>query len=256
MNHIIITDIFNNKIYTDGDKYQFLIIHTDKPHSLLTKLSNVSNIDGIWKLNMHTIKKVLHAKNINPNLFNSAGDIWLPTSLLPNKMELLIVNDSVSVHPVDYIKIDSYTDLNIWKPVSPNNYNEIGFIASQNKPPLDQTKVINKAYLLEIEGQSSIVGRNSNMNEFNLLGNINSSSHTIDKTKLKKRVWKSSMEGKKTVLLEPEIPWYTMKEQDKIEPKTINIKSIMLQEQIDINVIISSLSLIILLLIVISYCFK
>lgn len=277
MDHIVITDIFNNKIYNtvDVNIMPFILIHTNKPHLILRKISSVSDVDGIWTLIIPTIHKILQVNKIDPLKFSSLGDIWYPSVSLPHKLVIPLVNINISAFPIDYVKLDNYTDLNIWKPICTSDYHELGLIASQIKPPLDQIRVVNKNYLIEYPGPTNIIVRNTNMNEYNFLSNIESNKYTIDKQKLnklyhQKQSDKKTYEGKKTILIEPEIPWYALKYNDIMQqepqvesdrlPSTaklpVNSATKSIQDQININVILSSLSLLILLLIVISHYLK
>ena len=237
MNYIAITDISGNNIDNDKDinsKLPFILVHTTQPYLLLEKVSSVPEIDGIWKLVLPTIFHILYVNKINPNNFAPVGDIWLPSPTLPKQLSILLVNTDIDVskYPIDYVKLDSYTNFNIWKPICPRGYQEIGLIASPTKPSLRAIKVINNKYLLEYMGKSNVKGRNTNMNEFNLLSNIEIKKYTVNKTKLsnkntvsnnndnvaledtitndKTQSWKTH-EGKRVMLVEPDIPWYITK---------------------------------------------
>lgn len=231
MNYIAITDIFGNKINNDKDnsKLPFILIHTTQPSLVLEKVSKAPEIDGIWKLVLPSIFHVLHINNLNPDNFAQVGDIWLPSPALPKKVIILLVNNNsnISQYPIDYIKLDSYTDFNIWKPISPKGYQEIGLIASYTKPSLRAMKVINNKYLSEYTNKSIVKGRNTNMNEFNLLSNIEIKKYTINKndnnvandiiTDDKTQSW-TTHEGKRVILIEPDIPWYILKGRTNAPP--------------------------------------
>ena len=188
MNYIVITDIFGNKIYNDMDtnsKLPFILVHTTQPYLLLEKVSKVPEVDGIWKLVLSTLFHILYINKITPNNFAPVGDIWLPTPTLPKELSILLVNTdkSLSSFPIDYVKLDTYTDVNIWKPICPQGYQEIGLIASNTKPSTKAIKVINNKFLIEYNGELIVKGRNTNMNDFNFLSNIESKKYTIDRTK-------------------------------------------------------------------------
>jgi hypothetical protein len=282
MDHIGITDIFNNKVSpSKAHILPFILIHTNKPHLILTKVSDILNTDGVWKPIQPVISKILHANNINPDRFGTLGDIWFPYTTLPQQLVIPLVNSNISSHPLDYVKIDNYANLNIWKPVAPNHYHEIGLVVSLGKPKLNEVRVLDRKYITPYAGQSDIVLRNTNMNEYHLLANIESIKHTIYKDLLKEKInidpintiqqsldplpsiaknngkW-DTCEGKKFVLIEPDTPWYKSKnnstpsESIKNEPTQTEPIS----KQIDLNVIICSLSLFMLLLFVIRYYFN
>ena len=188
MNYIVITDIFGNTISDDIDynsKLPFILIHTAQPYLLLEKVSKIPEVDGIWQLVLPTIFHTLYINKVNPDNFAPVGDIWLPSPSLPKELSILLVNTNktFSAFPIDYIKLDSYTNFNIWKPLCPIGYQEIGLIASTTKPSVRAIKVINNKYLIEYNGDISVKGRNTNMNDFNLLSNIESKKYTIDRTK-------------------------------------------------------------------------
>ena len=182
MNYIVITDIFGNKINNNeiiNNNLPFIIIHGN-PKLLLSH-----KIDGIWKIILPSLHQILNSNNFNPQLFHTVGDIWLNAQELPNKIMILLANSNklISAYPIDYVKIDTYVDTNIWKPITPPGFQEIGLIASSIKPSITDIKVINSKYLIEYDGELITKGRNTNMNEFNLLSNIESKKFTINKIK-------------------------------------------------------------------------
>jgi hypothetical protein len=243
MNHTVITDVFGNK-NIDYNKVPFILIQTTKPLLFLEKITNASHIDSIWKLNYSKLSKILAINQIDPKTFYQVGDIWIPSKMTPNKIVIILTNINYSTYPIDYIKIDTYTEFNIWKPLSPNGFVEMGNIASTNKPSLKEIRVVNSKYIKEYNGSSNVVGRNTNMNEFNLLSNIINKKYTIDNSKLinnshnKKIIkensdestssqssesWKTHI-GKKVMLIQPDIPWYITKK--KTIPEYLIVQSI------------------------------
>lgn len=188
MNYIRITDILGNKIPKDRDynsSIPFILIHTTQPYLLLDKVSGTEN-DGIWKHKLPAIFHILYINSINPVNFGPVGDIWLPSSVLPNELTLLFVNSNtkISSFPIDFIKIDNYTNMNIWKPICQRGYQEMGLIASESKPSLKSIKCVSSDYLISYNSEQIVVGRNTNMNEFNLLSNIELPKFTINRNKL------------------------------------------------------------------------
>jgi hypothetical protein len=86
--------------------------------------------------------------------------------------------------PIDFVKIDNYIDICIWKPICPTGYRELGLVASLNKPSVRSIRVINFKYLKEYNKETEVKGRNTSMNEFNFLSNIEIKKLTVDQTKL------------------------------------------------------------------------
>lgn len=188
MNYIRITDILGNKIPKDRDynsSLPFILIHTTQPYLLLEKVSGTEN-DGIWKLKLSAIFHILYINSINPVNFAPLGDIWLPSPTLPNELILMLVNsdNKISIFPNDFVKIDNYTNINIWRPICQRGYQELGLIASESKPSLKSVKCINENYLVPYNSDQIVVSRNTNMNEFNLLSNIELPKFTINRNKL------------------------------------------------------------------------
>jgi hypothetical protein len=189
MNSIIITDIFGNKISSSKEtngKLPFIILHSIQPYLILEKISKGSETEGIWKPNAQTIFHILYSNSINPINFSPVGDIWYTDSKLPKEFQLLLVNTdtNISRFPIDFVKIDNYSELSIWRPISPRGYQEMGLIASQEKPSLRSLKVINDKLLAPFNNEVAVSGRNTHMNEFYLLSNIELKKYTIDRTKL------------------------------------------------------------------------
>jgi len=293
MNKVVITDIFgdnllkNNQIY---NKLPFLMMHSTQPSLLLNKISN--SYDSIWKICLPSLNNILHYYDINPQYFSILGDIWFPYIDLPDTVTILLTNidNNLSSYPIDFIKIDTYVNTNIWKPICPNGFTGLGLITEINKPSLKSLKIINNNFITKYIGNSIVVGRNTNMNEFNLLSNIEFEKYTIDKNKLnpmslkvisnkskqnkycklispnifkshnieKKNQdqfnnipWKTCI-GKKVILVQPSTTWYNKKKlsSQPIENKDINFVN---KKKMDSNVIVCSLLLLILLLILIRH---
>ncbi|QKF94080.1 putative vacuolar protein sorting-associated protein 62 [Fadolivirus algeromassiliense] len=188
MNYIRITDIFGNNIPKDRDynsSLPFILIHTSQPYLLLEKILTTEN-DGIWKLKLSTIFHILYIHSVNPTSFAPLGDIWLPSPVLPAEITILLTNtdNRISSFPIDFIKLDNYTNVNIWKPICNRGYQELGLIASEIKPSLKSVKCIHENYLISYNSSQQVVSRNTNMNEFNLLSNIELPKFTINRNKI------------------------------------------------------------------------
>lgn len=186
MNYTVITDIFGNKILPDNNNIiPFLLINTTQPYLLFEKVSELSENDNILKIKLPYLYQILNANNINSSDYSSLGDIWISTKNIPSELSVILVNNDnkISSYPIDFIKIDNYYNINIWKPVNPKGYQEIGLIASPNKPSLRSMRVINNNFIIEINNESIVKGRNTNMNEFNLLSNIGINKFTINRSK-------------------------------------------------------------------------
>lgn len=177
MNYIVITDILGNEI--SSDNIPFIIIHTNQPYSVLENLA-----DNIWKIKLPAIFHILYINKINPNHFSPMGDIWYST--VPTNIQILLINNDndLSRYPIDFVKIDNYLNLSIWKPISPKGFTGIGLIASSEKPSLRSMKVINDKFITPYNHETMNIGRNTNANEFHLLSNIELKQYTIDKQNL------------------------------------------------------------------------
>lgn len=189
MNYIAITDIFGNKLDKDNEHNNFLpfiLIHSTQPHLLIELVE--SDNDSIWKLIFPTIMHVLYTNKLNPARFSPVGHIWLPISKLPNKITLLLVNTdhNISRYPIDYVHVNVYESVNIWKPIAPTNFKPIGYIASKEKPPLNMLRVINNDLVTVFRGDEEVVGNNINMNEFQLLCVVGNNRYTIKRSTLLK----------------------------------------------------------------------
>jgi len=188
MNYNVITDIYGNVVPKDrevSNNYPFILIHTTQPQLMLQKITTENANDGIWKVNIPTVEHILYNNQIDPNTFSPLGDIWLNSNELPNKFTILLVNNnpSISMYPIDFVKIDNYIDISIWKPIAPRGYYEMGLVASHNKPPLKSLKVVNTKYLMDFKSEMPVVDKNTAMNEFNLLSNVDAKKFTINRTK-------------------------------------------------------------------------
>jgi hypothetical protein len=293
---ISITDISKNNISQNKEKNNnlpFLIINSPDVNTtkLLLKLpagkdDNKTNI--ICKLNYQYIHFLLKSNNITPEYFCPLGDIWINKELNENPINILLVNTSVSIKPIDYIKIDNYWSFSIWKPVCPDGYNALGFVASAQKPSINMVRVLSSTLLTEYNNTTvPIRGRNINMNEYDLLTTIGEKFYTINKSMFIKNneitnkgdlisnddcdVWSIKHEYGIS-LLEDDDPWYDEKkvEYDKLSPysTSINISENFTQDNEDIqgvipekpyinfNIIVCSLLLLISLMISMRYYYK
>ena len=244
---INILDIFKNKISINDAKINnlpFIIINYNTnnldDYSLVVKINGPntsrSNLeiglphnDNIFKLNYQKVYNVLKSNNINPMQFAPLGDIW--SNKTPNVFNILLVNTNISIKPIDYVKIDNYYNYTIWKPIGPNGYSPLGFLASINKPSVNMLRLLPNAFLKEFHNSNMAESRNTNMNEYDLLATINEKYYTIDKlifvkrsdTELNKNtpeildVWTKQTKGEIT-LLEDDDPWHADKkmEHDKL----------------------------------------
>lgn len=187
MNYIVISDIFGNKLPKDLDannRLPFILIHTTQPYLLLNQVTNISKYDNIWTLLGERILHALYMHSINPRQFAPLGDIWFPSKTLPKEMKIILANISspLSAYPVDYVKLDNYHDTFIWNPIPPAGYKAVGLVASVDKPSTRKIKVINEKYLVNYNKQTQMVGKNTSMNEFNLLSHIGINKYTINRT--------------------------------------------------------------------------
>jgi len=185
MNYVTITDIFGNT-QVNYNLLPFIIIHSTKPDLLAQIISK--GTDCIMKITGSAIYHLLHSYNTNPDIFVPLGDFWFPTNQIPKKVSLIMVNSQygLSTNPIDYVKIDNYGEICIWKPICSADYQEIGIIASQQKPNLTNMHVLHKSIIMPFNGETSSTGRNTNMNEFNLLSNTSQDKYTINRTKFLK----------------------------------------------------------------------
>ena len=154
---IHITDIFKNNVSTNkelNNNLPFVIINTPNVNNttLLIKIPNTGNSDIIYKLNYQYIYQLLKANNVDPENFAPLGDIWFNKT--PTIVNIILINIKISVKPVDYIKIDNYYNLSIWKPIGPTGYNAVGFIASVTKPSNNVIRLIPNVFLTEYNNKN------------------------------------------------------------------------------------------------------
>jgi hypothetical protein len=221
-----ITDILKNNISNDKNTNNMLpfIIINSNDKQLLIKLTNSTN-NVICKLNYQYIYSLLKSKNVDPEYFCPLGDIWINRLADNNPINVLLVNTNISIKPIDYIKIDNYYNYSIWKPVGPSGYSSLGFVASIQKPKNNIIRLIPNMFLSEYKNNTAVIeGRNTNMNEYDLLATINEKFYTINKSlftskntnnELKKNdddcdVW-SIKNDNGISLLEDVNPWYDEK---------------------------------------------
>lgn len=191
---INITDIFKNNISSNkeiNNSLPFIIINPQNINEtrLLVKIPNTSDFDIIYKLNYSYIYQLLKSNNIDPENFAPLGDMWFNKS--PTIANVLLINTRISIKPMDYIKIDNYCNLSIWKPIGPTGYTAIGFIASSIKPSNNIVRLVPNIFLTPYNNNNIITeGRNINMNEYNLLATINEKYFTINKSMFVKKTCK------------------------------------------------------------------
>jgi hypothetical protein len=201
MDKIIITDIFGNKVINNITQ---LFIVVESPYILQKITDRTLYHDSIWKINHNYYNHLNIANNYGP-----VGDLWFPDE--ENRNKILLVHKRISTHPIDFIKIDSYMDITIWKPIPPPGFQYLGLVYSKIKPKLDSIFVINQNYIIDYKYKTQIRGRNTSMNEYNLLSNLKISKNTIDTKKLLiKKGWLPHI-GKKVKLVQSETPWYELR---------------------------------------------
>lgn len=230
---ITITDILKTNITSNkelNNNLPFILISTPNVNEtqLLFKVPNAPKNNIIYKLNYQYIYNLLKSNNIDPTFFSPMGDLWFND--VPSIVNILLVNTKISVKPIDYIKIDNYYNLSIWKPIGPSGYTALGFIASVQKPSITIIRLIPNIFLKEYNNDGIISdGRNTNMNEYDLLATINEKYFTLDKSIFIKNdcgkdnicaesvdstescdVWSMKNENGIT-LLEDDEPWYKEK---------------------------------------------
>lgn len=229
---ITLTDILKNNITTNKDinnSLPFLIISVAEVNKtqLLVKYPNVLNNDAIWKLNYQEIYKILKSNNVDPEYFAPLGDLWFNKN--PTIVNIILVNTNISQKPIDYIKMDNFNNLSIWKPIGKDGYNALGFIASIQKPTTNMVRLIPNIFLKEYNNTNVSSTRNINMNEYDLLTLINEKYYTINKSLFYNNIdndnnsngsWSNySING--VTLIEDDNPWYVEKQQehDILEPE-------------------------------------
>lgn len=201
MDKIIISDIFGNKLNNSIDQ---LFIIVESPYILQKITDRTLYHDSIWKINYGYYDRLTAIAN----KYGPVGDLWFPNEEVRNK--ILLVHKKISTHPIDFIKIDTYMDTNIWKPIPPPGFQYLGLVYSKMKPKLDSIFVVNQNYVIDYDCKTQIRGRNTYMNEYNLLSNLIISKKTINTKKLStKKEWVPQI-GKKVKLIQSETPWYDM----------------------------------------------
>lgn len=226
---ITITDILKNTISQNKDinnSLPFIIISVVDINKtqLLIKIPNISNNDAIWKLNYQEIYKTLNTHNVDPQYFAPLGDLWFNKN--PTNANIILVNTNISQKPIDYIKIDNFNNLSIWKPLGKDGYNALGFIASIQKPTTNVVRLIPNIFLKEYHNTNASESRNINMNEYDLLATINEKYYTINKALFynndgdSNESWSNySING--VTLMEDNNPWYIEKQHEHniLEPQ-------------------------------------
>ena len=186
MGYSAITDLYGNSVIPNNLN-PFILMHIEDPNIILKEIdTHVCNQNGsFWTFNSKNISYLLNKFGLNSSNYAPLGHIWFPVSHLRGRVVLLLVNMNklISSYPLDYIKVNQFGDGYIWKPVSPDGYTEIGYMYSLHKPSIKQMRVVSNEYVVEkyIKGKS--FKKNTIMNEYNYLGQTDSSFFTIKKKK-------------------------------------------------------------------------
>lgn len=185
MNYVAVTDIFGNTLKKgdpENSKQPFLLLHTVQPDLLIMPVSSRSKeaFNFIYPAVMH----VLYYNSIDPSSYAPVGSFFIKEGILPKKMIFILVNTDtqLSSFPTDFVEIGSVGDCTIWKPVAPIGYVGLGYYASYKKPSTTVMRTVNKAATKRYSRARIISGKSINMNEFNLLGTINTQRYTVDRT--------------------------------------------------------------------------
>jgi hypothetical protein len=174
----VISDIFGNPIHDNTNNLPFILLHCNQPHLVISKIGCTKD-DSIWELIQPAIMHILYSHKFNPSLFAPLGHIWIPSSSLPNKVTILLANVSISKYPIDFVNIGSYGNIYIWKPINQRGYQAIGYLACATKPDVKSMRTIHKSITVPFRGKEYVIGKNTNMNEFNLLSFLNQKKYTI-----------------------------------------------------------------------------
>jgi hypothetical protein len=188
MNNTLITDIFGNKLVKHNivnGNLPFIIIQSTQPYILLTQVATLGGT-SIWRLKKDILEHTLYYHSIIPSKFSPLGDFWLPLPGLVNTFSFLLVNTGAEISevPFDFIKIDQMDTYGVWKPVGSDDKKEMGLILSETKPPLTSTRLVDVNFLRKYNIVDNVLGRITNMNEFNLLGHLSFDRFTINRPAL------------------------------------------------------------------------
>lgn len=182
MNYIAVSNLDGDSILNDND-VPFIVLHLERPEILLEEIdSSVCNRkDSIWKFRKKSIMYALNKFGLSPNKFGPLGHIWFPTPYVINGSIFVLVNTSkkISTFPKDYIKLDRYGEGYIWKPVAPAGYEALGYVYSIHKPSNGFVRVVHKSFIKKYNHKMYNFVKNTNMNEFNYLGQVDSPKYTL-----------------------------------------------------------------------------
>lgn len=240
MSHITITDIYGNVLTTSNSEpinTPFIVINCTQP-SILIERANMEISDSIsyWKIKKNAIYYSLNINKINHTNYGFLGDLSFPSRTNPTNIHILMVHKNISCYPLDYIKMER---LNIWKPVTPQNYGAMGGIFSVTKPRREDMKLVDLQYLIELKDTKTKYGflitmgmYDLNVNKIyvdfgyckdcqydNLQHNIKSQELTFDTAIQPVQETWTKKQGKRFVLVEPNNPWFINKQHSI--PKTI-----------------------------------
>ena len=182
MNYIAVSDLDGNSILNDND-VPFIVLHLERPEILLEEIdpSVCNQKDSIWRFRKKSIVYALNKYGLSPNKFGPLGHIWFPTPYVINGSVFVLANTSkkVSTFPKDYIKLDRYGEGYIWKPVAPVGYEALGYVYSIHKPSNGLIRVVHKSYIKKFNRKMYNFVKNTSMNEFNYLGQMDSPRYTL-----------------------------------------------------------------------------
>jgi len=187
-----ITDLFGNNITSSS---LFLIINSNNVHKLLKKLAK-EKTSSIWTYDRSIIDQIIEQHRLDPKNYLILGDVLYIPKYPPK--QLILVHKNLCKLPTQYLKIISYADGAIYKPISnDNNYNSIGLLFSKNLDTLDKNiGLIPQNIILTLK--NPLASDNLAMNDFNLLSTISNNVFTIKRTALlknKKHMKISNIDG-------------------------------------------------------------
>ncbi len=188
MNNTLITDIYGNKLVRNNDtngRLPFIIIHTTQPYLLLRQVMTVAT-STVWRIKQAYLEHVLYFHSIRPSKFATIGDIWLPSLNLPPSLGILLVNTEpeISQSPVNFVRIDNIGSFNLWSPVNGDDFKPMGLMASETVPPNDSIRLVNVDFVREYRIVDNLLGKLTNMNEFNLLGHVDIKRFTVNRNSM------------------------------------------------------------------------
>ena len=184
MNYLAVTDLYGNSVVSNNLN-PFILLHIEDPNIILEEINTLvcNQYGSFWKFNPKNISYMLNKFGLDSAKYAPLGHMWFPVERLRGRVVLLLanINKSISSYPIDYVKLNQFGKGYIWKPVAPIGYTGVGYMYSLYKPSVKQMRVVSNEHVVEKSIQSKSYKKNTIMNEYNYLGQMDSPFFTIKK---------------------------------------------------------------------------